>query len=261
MNGTYVLYGAGISYFTGKVRAYLRWKGLPFEEITADATVYREVIVPGVGFPVIPVVRTPQGQLLQDSTDIIEALEAAHPEPGCVPGGGVQRLVAQLLELYADEWLVVPAMHYRWHHNREWAMRAFGALNAPQASLEEQFAIGQKRAAPFAQAAVLLGAEPAVQPAIEASYESLLRELDAHFARSPCVLGERPCIADFALYGPLYAHQFRDPASGALMRRLAPNLSALPRRPAPPPAIRGRHPSRGARCAATRRARARSRRR
>ncbi len=226
MHGPYVLYGAEISYFTGKVRAYLRWKGIPFEEVAADARVYREVIVPGVGFPVIPVVRTPDGRLLQDSTEIIEALEAEHPEPGCMPASPVLQLVARLLELYADEWLLLPAMHYRWHHNREWAMGAFGALSAPDASTEQQLAIGGKLAAPFAQAAVLLGAEPPMHGAIEASYEALLRELDAHFAASPCLLGERPCVADFALYGPLYAHQYLDPASGALMRRLAPNVVA-----------------------------------
>src|SRR5690348_14559955 len=113
------LYGAEISYFTGKVRAYLRWKGLPFDEFSADATVYREIIVPRVGFAVIPVVVTPDGETLQDSTDIIDALELRHGEPFVHPSSPVQRLVAALLELYGDEWLVIPAMHYRWHHNRQ----------------------------------------------------------------------------------------------------------------------------------------------
>lgn len=225
MQSPYTLYGAQISYFSGKVRAWLRFKGIPFEEVAADAQVYREVIVPGVGFPVIPVLRTPSGVLLQDSTEIIEALERAHPEPATEPPGPLQHFVARLLELYADEWLVIPAMHYRWHHNREWAMRAFGELSAPQASPEEQLEIGQRRAAPFAQAAVLLGAEPPMHAAIERSYEALLRELDAHFAQHACVFGGRPSIADFALYGPLYAHQYRDPASGELMRRIAPRVA------------------------------------
>ena len=220
----YRLYGAEISYFTGKVRAYLRWKGLPFEEVQADAAVYRDVIVPGVGFPVIPVVGTPEGEVLQDSTEIIDALEQRHPDPSVVPEGPVQRFVGRLLELYGDEWLVIPAMHYRWHHNREWALREFGALSAPAASADEQWAIGQKRAAPFAQAAVLLGAEPHLFAAIEGSYEALMAELDAHFAEWPCVLGSRPSIGDFGLFGPLYAHQYRDPASGALMRRHATHL-------------------------------------
>jgi glutathione S-transferase len=181
----YRLYGAEVSYFTGKVRAYLRWKNLPFQEMLADATTYREVILPRVGFAVIPVVITPQGETLQDSTAIIDELERRHGEPSVYPHTPLQRLVALLLEVYGDEWLVMPAMHYRWHHNRDWAMRAFGELNAPGATAEEQFAIGQRRAAPFAKAAEALGAEPHMHGAIENSYRNLLAELDAHFAMTP----------------------------------------------------------------------------
>lgn len=221
----YTLYGSPISLFTGKVRAYLDWKGLPYEEVQATAEIYREVVLPRVGFPVIPVIVSDTGETLQDSTDIIETLEQRHGAPAITPGGGLQRLAAALLELYGDEWLVIPAMHYRWHHNRDWALRAFGELNAPQATPDEQLAIGTKRAGPFAQAAVLLGAgAPQMQAAIEQSYEALLAELDAHFQLHPYALGTRPCMADFGLYGPLYAHQYRDPASGELMRRLAPNV-------------------------------------
>jgi glutathione S-transferase-like protein len=99
-------------------------------------------------------------------------------------------------------------------------------VSAPNASPDEQLAIGSRRAAPFAQAAVVLGAAPSMHAAIERSYEGLLAELDRHFAASPYALGTRPSIGDFGLFGPLYAHQYRDPASGALMRRLAPNVVA-----------------------------------
>jgi glutathione S-transferase len=234
----YTLYGAEISYFSGKVRAYLCWKGLPFDEVPANADVYRELIIPRVGFPVIPVLTTPQGETLQDSTEIIEALERRHGEPSVTPASALQRLAAALLELYADEWLVIPAMHYRWHHNREWAMRAFGELSAPNATPEEQLALGTRRAGPFAQAATLLGAEPHMHAAVERSYEALLRELDQHFAQLPYALGTRPSIGDFGLYGPLYAHQYRDPASGELMRRLAPNVVRWVERVQRPPAPR-----------------------
>lgn len=221
---SYTLYGAQISYYTGKVRAYLCWKGLPFTEVPATAEVYRTTILPSVGFPVIPVLQAPDGTTLQDSTDIIETLEARHGAAPITPPGPLQRLAASLLELFGDEWLLIPAMHYRWHHNREWAEQGFGALSAPQASAEEQAQIGARLAAPFAQAAVLLGAQPALHTSIEHSYENLLSELDAHFAQHPFLLGTRPCIGDFGLYGPLFAHQYRDPSSGALMRRLAPHV-------------------------------------
>lgn len=231
----YTLYGAEISYYTGKVRAFLRWKGLPFDEVLATGDIYRQIILPRVGFAVIPVLATPQGTTLQDSTDIIEALDPCHGQPSVFPQGSSQRLASTLLELYGDEWLLIPAMHYRWHHNREWALRAFGALNAPQATPEEQLELGTRRAAPFAQAAVLLGGAPHMHAAIERSYEDLLAELDRHFAIYPYLLGGRPSIGDFGLYGPLYAHQYRDPASGALMRRLAPHVVAWVERMQQPP--------------------------
>lgn len=231
----YRLYGAQISYFTGKVRAYLRWKKLPYVEIPADANVYRDVIMPRVGFPVIPVVVTPQDETLQDTTEIIEALERRHPEPSIQPPSPTQRLVAALLELYGDEWLVIPAMHYRWHHDRDWALGEFGKLIAPDANPAEQHEIGAKRAAPFARAAEGLGAQPHMHTAIEASYEALLRELDAHFRQYDYVLGSRPSMADFGLIGPLYAHQYRDPTSGELMRRLAPAVARWVERMQEPP--------------------------
>lgn len=225
MQAPYKLYGSEVSYFTGKVRAYLRWKGLAFEEVPSDAAAFRDVIVPRVGFPVIPVLLTPEDDCLQDSTDIIEALEARHPAPSIRPEGPRQRLISLLFELYGDEWLVIPAMHYRWHHNREWAIAEFGALSAPGASPEAQREIGAKRAVPFAKAAELLGGEPAMHAAIEQSYESLLDELSAHFAVHPCLLGSRPGMGDFGLIGPLYAHQYRDPFTGRHMRDKAPSVA------------------------------------
>lgn len=221
-NKSYELYGADISYFTGKVRAYLRWKNIPFVEIASDAGVYKEIIIPRVGFPVIPVVIAPDDSCLQDSTDIIDALELRHTGPSVYPDTPRQRLASLLLETYGDEWLVIPAMHYRWHYNREWAIQAFGELNAPNASTARQREIGARRAGPFANAAVLLGAEPHMHSAIEASYESLLDELSRHFACHSFLFGDRPSIADFGLIGPLYAHQYRDPKSGDHMRRKAP---------------------------------------
>jgi len=233
--GGYVLYGGEISYYSGKVRAYLRFKGIPFEERTATRAVYKEIILPRVGWPVIPVVITPDDETLQDSTDIIDALETRFPEPSVYPAGPCQRLVALLLEVYGDEWLKIPAMHYRWNHNTRWIIREFGRLSMPEASAEEQDEIGERTCRPFRGALPALGVSAATIPAIEESYEGLLGELDAHFAAHPFLLGGRPSIGDFGLIGPLYAHQYRDPASGALMERLAPNVADWVRRMMDPP--------------------------
>ena len=57
----YTLYGTEFSLYTGKARAYLRYKGIPFREVLSTLSVYRRTIVPGTGVSMIPVVETPEG--------------------------------------------------------------------------------------------------------------------------------------------------------------------------------------------------------
>ena len=61
-------------------------------------------------------------------------------------------------------------------------------------------------------------------PAIEANYHETLALLDIHFAVMPFLLGQQPTLGDFAFFGPLYAHLYRDPASGQMMRERAPRV-------------------------------------
>ena len=57
---------------------------------------------------------TPEDELWQDSSDILDRLEVLHPEPPLYPTTPVQRVVSYLVELYGDEIGSLPAMHYRW---------------------------------------------------------------------------------------------------------------------------------------------------
>jgi glutathione S-transferase len=227
MHAKLKLLGAEVSYYTAKVRSYLRYKGIPFVEVAATREVYREVIVPRTGVRFIPVLIAADDVAVQDSRAIIDYLEERYPEPGIVPAGTTQRLVSLLFELYADEWLLLPAMHYRWNvpENRSFAIAEFGRLSLPDASTTEQLAAGEKLSVPFAGALPRLGVHPTTVPEIERSYLSFLGDFDEHLKRHPRVLGARPCIADFALYGPLYAHLYRDPASGRLLVERAPNVA------------------------------------
>jgi hypothetical protein len=45
----YILIGSEHSLYTGKLRAYLIWRGLPFVELTASAELYKQVILPRTG--------------------------------------------------------------------------------------------------------------------------------------------------------------------------------------------------------------------
>lgn len=226
-NGRHTLIGAEVSLYTGKVRAYLKYKKIAFDEVLSTPDVYREIIIPRTGVRFIPVLISDDDVAVQDSSAIIDFLESRHPTPSIEPEGEVQRFVARLFELYADEWLLLPAMHYRWNvpENRAFAIREFGRVAAPNASEEEQLAIGEQRAQPFAGALPRLGIHPENATCIERSYAGFLVAFGDHLVTLPFVLGSRPSIADFALFGPLYAHLFRDPASGELMRHHASRVA------------------------------------
>lgn len=223
----YQLIGAPVSLYTGKVRCYLQFKGIAFEEVLATPQIFKELIIPRTGVRYIPVLVTPDDQVIQDSTEIIDHLEHHFPNRSVYPAGPCQRLVALLLEVYGDEWLVNPAMLYRWkiEENRECAIQEFGRTRLPNASAEEQYAAGLEASAPFAGALPRLGITDHSRAAIEHSYLALLDELNIHFNNHDYLLGARPSIGDFGLIGPLYAHLYRDPASGRLMQERAPQVA------------------------------------
>lgn len=225
----YTLYGSEHSLYTGKARAYMRYKDLDWEERVATREVYRNTILPNIGAPIIPVLATATGEYVQDTTDIIDFLEARHPQASVYPVAPVQRLVALLLELYGDEWLIIPAMHYRWSvldQQYEFVMSEFGKLSNPGASYEEQIAIGEKTSRPFRGMVPALGITEETIPGIEAAYLAFLEQLNTHFARFDFLLGSRPSIGDFGFIGPLYAHLGRDPVPKALMQDRAPHVYA-----------------------------------
>ena len=215
----YKLYGVAISLYTGKARAYLRYRNVPFVEESGSPEIFERV-----GFRMIPVLHTPDDELIQDTTEIIDHLEAKLGEPGVYPAGAVQRLVALLFEVYGDEWLVIPAMHYRWAYNLDYILEEFGKNVIPDGTPQEQREMGEKISAPFRGSLPFLGIDENTIPGIESDYEALLLRLDEHFATHQYLLGTRPSIGDFGLMGPLYAHNYRDPYSGDLMRRIAPNV-------------------------------------
>ena len=49
MTAKYRLYGTPTSYYTAKVRAYLNYKTIPFEEVLTTEEIYRDVIVARTG--------------------------------------------------------------------------------------------------------------------------------------------------------------------------------------------------------------------
>ncbi|MSQ68115.1 MAG: glutathione S-transferase [Gammaproteobacteria bacterium] len=234
--GTYRLLGADASYFTAKISAYLRYKRIPHHNVLATRRVFAEEILPRVGWPVIPVLLTPSNATLQDTSEMFDYLEARYPTPATLPADAPGQFLSYWLELCCDEWLKLPALHYRWHYDNDFAVCEFGRNNDPALPLARQRASGEKIAARFRGWVAQLGISAATIPAIEAAYHALLAGLDAHFAVSDYLLGAAPTLADFALYGPLHAHLYRDPNAGQILKTKAPKtVRWLQRMGDPPP--------------------------
>ena len=224
---TMTLWGSPHSLYTGKVRSYLIKKGLPFREQTLAHPRFQAEIVPAVRHMVVPVLELADGTLLQDSSEIIETLEARYPANPMLPVTPVQLCVARLLDAFGTDGLIGPAMHYRWSYRAEqetFLQAEFGRAVYHGSSREERNATGLALMDYFSNFLPGLGVTAETIPAIEASYEAFLDVLDAHLQCQPYLLGCRPTVADFGLMAPLFAHLARDPVPAQLMKLKAPNV-------------------------------------
>jgi len=221
------LLGHEFSLYSGKARAYLRHKQISFVEgVTLED---RKLIEERVGRRVIPVVMMPNGDCIQDTTEIIDYFERLYPQRSVYPEGPWQKLVALLFEVYGDEWLVLPAMHYRWHFKRQnlaYVLKNFGNIIKPGWPRVLRPLGGLPAAMIFGNLyKPIMGRSRRNISEIEKSYESFLDDFNRHLEDHEYLLGGRPCIGDFGLIGPLYAHLYRDPYPGKLMRERAPNVA------------------------------------
>jgi glutathione S-transferase len=225
--GIYTLWGVAHSYYTGKIRSYLIKKGVAFRELYPSNPEFQARVLPVVRHMVVPILETPEGEIIQDTTDMIECLEARFPRPLMVPDTPVQRAVAWLLGAFGSEGLLQAGMSYRWSYRAEQEsfLRAeFGRIMHSGPDREARYHAGRRLMDYFNDFLPPLGVTPETISTIEAAYQELLDALDVHFQHYPYLLGGRPSIADFGFMAPLFAHLGRDPVPAALMKNRAPNV-------------------------------------
>jgi glutathione S-transferase len=221
---TYRIYGSELSPYSVKVRSFFRYKKLNHEWIPRSLAVQSE-FQKYAKLPLVPLVVTPEGEGIQDSTPILESFETSQPEPSVTPADPALAFVSALLEEYGDEWGNKWMFHYRWHYQPDaWstAERIAQQMMGAQGTL----AVAQARAAVAERMMGRLGfvgSNDGTQPLIEASFGKALGLIDAHLASRPYLLGGRPAMADFGLWGQLY-EAATDPTPGAVMRASAPNV-------------------------------------
>ena len=222
----YVLHGLGCSYYTGKLEAYLKAKGIPYVFQEVDQLDFRK-IANATGVVQLPALETPEGTWLTDTTPILAHFEAKGEGPALRPADPATAFCSLLLEDLFDEWYWRPALYYRWAFDEDAHLMSSVLARVMARNLPIPHFIAKRRVL-ARQRKVYLEADGVTKetaPAIEAHYRETLRALDRIFAKRPFLFGERPCEADFGLFGPFFRHFFCDPTPGALMREIAPQLT------------------------------------
>ncbi|RMY79180.1 hypothetical protein D0863_00169 [Hortaea werneckii] len=245
----YTLVGSELSLFTGKIKTYLQWKGIPHDVLLPSDEVFKNIIIPGAGIAMIPVllIHDDQGSLanakvLQDTKEIMDYFESMYPKgPGpnylhlpmqhaVVPPTPNRAFAVQLFELLADEWLLTQAMYWRWYAPHLAKQRKFLAMEFGNSStgglahLETQQAIGEKRMARFAGFTPGLGVSETTSPALEWQFHELLKLMESHFDQFPFLLGDEISLADFAFWGSFGPHLGRDPVPSFIIKTEAPGV-------------------------------------
>lgn len=222
----FTMWGTPHSLYAGKLRSYLIKKQVPYREMIASDPRFLGEVIGKIGHMVVPVVETPEGELLQDTTAIIDYLEARFDSPSLSPPGPIQRVVAQFFDAYGSNYLLPLAMHYRWSYRsqQELFLRTEFARAIPRMDHAARLEVAGNVMNKFAGFLPNLGVREAVIPAMEDSYRELLAVLEVHFQQYPYLLGGRPSVADFGMMAPLFAHLGRDPVPASLMKTTAPSV-------------------------------------
>jgi glutathione S-transferase len=219
-----VVYGTTASYYTGKLEAYLRAKGIPYRlEPFSQSNMRR--CAQHTGVVQVPQVECPDGSWLVDTSLIIAYVEGVRPEPAISPRDPAVGFVSRLIEDYADEWLWRPAMHYRWSFpETARLMSAWLAEHVRERRAPEWLKRRYWRRRQYGTFVAGDGVTAATRGIVEQTYVETLATLEAIFARRPFVLGARPTEADFGFFGPMFRHFFSDPAPARIMREHAPGV-------------------------------------
>lgn len=221
------VYGSAISYFTGKLEAYLRYKEIPYERVAMTPLV-RARVGRRTGATQMPAVELPDGRWMTDTTPMIAWLETQHPEPAVVPRDPLQGFVSRLVEDYADEWLWRPALHYRWSHRGDAHLLSRRIVDemmprVPIPGALKRFGIRQRQLRRYVRGD---GITAATRGHVESVYLRSLDQLEAIVAVRPFLLGARPTLADFGFFASMFRHFGLDPTPAALMLERAPHVYA-----------------------------------
>ncbi|MEO1659452.1 MAG: glutathione S-transferase N-terminal domain-containing protein [Pseudomonadota bacterium] len=217
------VYGSRVSYYTGKLEAYLRYKGLPY---TLHGMPYdkAKMLKSKVGAIQMPIVDREDGRWMSDTTPILFELEKEHPSAPILPDRPVIAFIARLIEDYGDEWLWRSAMHYRWSfpYGRELISNILVDELTTPVPLPRFIVRRMIRRRQIKFFTTRDGVNARTKAHVEQGYVQALRAMSAGLETRPFLLGDQPSLADFGMMAPMFRHFSQDPEPEEIMRNQAP---------------------------------------
>lgn len=220
----YILYYMDVSYYSGKLQAYLRFKELSVDQRYIAWIKLSRIALRNTGVVEVPLLVLPDGTWLRDTTSIIEYLERRHTDSSVLPTDAYQRFFCRLIEDYADEWMWRPALHYRWSYAVDRTMNARRFVNEFFPTPPGLRWAGRRYLASRQYKTYVAGdgVSKDTRAHVEATYLDTLDRLQAVFDERPFLFGERPSIADYGFFASMYRHFGIDPTPARIMRDRSP---------------------------------------
>ena len=220
------VYGLKISYFTGKMEAYLRYKEIPFRFESITATQFQKTFPQKLGAQQMPVVELADGRLMTDTSPMIDWLEGEVPDRPILPENPACAFFARLIEDYADEYLWRSAMHYRWSYWESADLLRRQIVDEMTADVKlpkrlKHWLTYRRQLGIYVRGD---GVNRATWAHVEQAYLRGMEILDPIFKSRRFLFGDRPCLADIGLMGPYLRHFSMDPVPSKIMRETAPHV-------------------------------------
>src|SRR6266403_4502447 len=179
----YRILGAEMSPYSVKVRSYFRYKAIPHQWILRNADSQAEY-EEHARMPIIPLVVTPEGKGIQDSTPIIDQLEKLYPEPSIHPDDPLTNVISALVEEFGDEWGNKWMFHYRWAREVDQLSSAgrIARIMMPMADEQPHTHMRAQVRERMVKRAWFVGSHEQTAPQIEESFCEGIVQLEAHLS-------------------------------------------------------------------------------
>jgi len=206
---SFKLYDWAPSPFSLKVRAILEYKNLSYDRASVLKPKNLFALRRG-GVGKAPALETAE-RLIVDSTNIAYELEKLAPTPSILPADPRQRALCHALEEWADESLYFMGLYFHWHdpEGRQAVPLAFGRglVGRLMFHLYLRRILRQLRGQ---------GTSRKPPPHVREDAARQLQATEELTRGTPFLLGEKPLLCDFALFGQLI-YLGRSPAGARLL--------------------------------------------